>query len=262
MAANPTPDFAIDIQNLSVRYDRIYAIKDIDLKVEYGDFMGIIGPNGSGKSTLLKAILGLVEPTSGQVRVLGRNPQQVRGLIGYVPQTTTIDKHFPISVREAVLMGRLVGQHGFLHRYSREDHQIVNDYLNRLEIEDLANRQIGQLSGGQFKRVLIARALVVLPRILLLDEPTASLDTYSTSQVYSLLQELNREVTILIVTHDTLAVSSYLKSLACINQTLYYHGDPYLSNDLVMRLYGCPVELIAHGVPHRVLGDHQHGGKQ
>ncbi|MEQ8235895.1 MAG: metal ABC transporter ATP-binding protein [Syntrophomonadaceae bacterium] len=250
---------AIDIAGLSVCYDSIYALKDIDLSVPYGDFMGIIGPNGSGKSTLLKAILGLAPPAKGRIEVLGTDPRQAREKIGYVPQTTSIDRQFPISVREAVLMGRLVGQHGFMHRYSPVDHQIVQDYLRRLEIEDLAERQIGQLSGGQFKRVLIARALVVMPRLLLLDEPTASLDAHSSSHIYSLLQELNQEVTILIVTHDTLAVSSYLKSIACINQTLYYHGDPHLSGELVMQLYGCPVELIAHGVPHRVLGEHDMG---
>jgi zinc transport system ATP-binding protein len=255
------PEYAIDIHNLSVRYDKIFALKDIKLQIEYGDFIGIIGPNGSGKSTLLKSILGLVAPVSGRIKVLGMEPEQARGHLGYVPQTTIIDRNFPISVREAVMMGRLVGQHGFLHHYNHEDREIVQDYLQRLEILDLADRQIGQLSGGQFKRVLIARALVVQPRMLLLDEPTASLDAASSSHIYSILQELNREITIVIVTHDTLAVSTYLKSIACINQSLYYHGDPHLSSDLVMQLYGCPVELIAHGVPHRVLSTHLQEGE-
>lgn len=160
------------------------------------------------------------------------------------------------------MMGRLVGQRGLWQHFSPTDREIVQDYLQRLDIIDLADRQIGQLSGGQFKRVLIARAMVALPRMLLLDEPTGSLDAASSSQVYSILQELNPEVTIVIVTHDTLAISSYLKTIACINQSLYYHGDPHLSNDLVMQTYGCPVELIAHGVPHRVLGNHQQGGEQ
>lgn len=253
-------EYVIDIQDLSVRYEDIYALKDINLKVKYGDFLGIIGPNGSGKSTLLKAMLGLASPSNGHVKVMGRSPQQARGHIGYVPQTTMVDRHFPISVREAVLMGRLVGHHGFMHRFKREDYQVVEDYLLRLEIKDLADRQIGQLSGGQFKRVMIARALVVLPQLLLLDEPTASLDAHSSSHIYSLLQDLNQDVTIVIVTHDTLAVSSYLKSIACINQTLFYHGAPSLSSDLVIQLYGCPVDLIAHGVPHRVLGDHHDQG--
>ncbi|NLB17506.1 MAG: AAA family ATPase, partial [Syntrophomonadaceae bacterium] len=113
-----------------------------------------------------------------------------------------------------------------------------------------------------FQRVLIARALVVKPQILLLDEPTASLDAHSTSQIYEILKDLNRQVTIVIVTHDTLAISAYLQTIACINQHLFYHGDPELSSDLVMQVYGCPVELIAHGLPHRVLGDHHHGDQQ
>jgi len=260
LKTNKSSDYAIDIQHLSVRYGTIYALKDINLQIEYGDFVGIIGPNGGGKSTLLKSILGLVTPVSGHISVLDVTPQQGRSQVGYVPQATNINKQFPISVREAVLMGRMVGNSGFLHRYNREDQDIVQNYLQRLEIADLADRQIGQLSGGQLQRVLIARALVVLPQILLLDEPTASLDAHSSSQIYEILQGLNQDVTIVIVTHDTLAVSSYLKTIACINQTLYYHGDPDLSSDLVMQLYGCPVELIAHGVPHRVLGDHNHGG--
>lgn len=261
MAASLDTEYAVDIHDLSVRYDSIFAIKDINLQIKYGDFIGIIGPNGSGKSTLLKSILGLIPNATGTIQVLGTDPVHARGMIGYVPQRTNIDRQFPISVREAVMMGRLVGKHGFLHRFGADDRKIVQSYLQRLEISNLADRQIGQLSGGQLKRVLIARALAVQPRILLLDEPTGSLDASASSHVYSLLQELNREITIVIVTHDTFAVSSYLKSIACINQTLFYHGDPHLSADLVMRVYGCPVELIAHGVPHRVLGDHYQGGK-
>lgn len=261
MPSGTSTDYAIDIRNLTVRYDNIYAIKDINLQIEYGDFVGIIGPNGGGKSTLLKSILGLIMPDSGKITVLGMDPREGRNKLGYVPQATSIDRQFPISVREVVLMGRMVGKNSFMHRYNEEDQDIVQENLQRLEIADLADRQIGQLSGGQLQRVLIARALVVQPRILLLDEPTASLDAASSSHIYAILQEVNRDITILIVTHDTLAVSSHLKSIACINQTLYYHGNPELSKELVMQLYGCPVELIAHGVPHRVLGDHEYGGE-
>lgn len=260
MPADNNLEYAIDIQHLSVRYENIYALKNIDLQIEYGDFIGIIGPNGGGKSTLLKSMLGLVTPVSGQIKVLGMNPCEARSQIGYVPQATNINKLFPISVRDAVLMGRMVGKNGFFHRYSQTDRKLAAGYLECLEIAELADRQIGQLSGGQLQRVLIARALAVQPRILLLDEPTASLDAHSCSQIYEILKQLNQDVTIIIVTHDTLAVSSYLKNIACINQNLYYHGDPNLSSDLVMRLYGCPVDLIAHGVPHRVLGNHEHGG--
>lgn len=255
-------EYAIDIRNLSVSYGNIVALQDINLKIAYGDFIGIIGPNGSGKSSLLKSILGLVKISRGEISILGKKPQEARSQIGYVPQAAHIDRQFPISVREAVLMGRLATGTPVFHRYVAKDLQIVDHYLELLEIADLADRQIGQLSGGQLKRVLVARALVVMPRILLLDEPTAGVDAHSSSDIYEILRDLNRDITIIIVTHDTMAVSSYLKSIACINQTLFYHGDPNLSSELVMQVYGCPVDLIAHGVPHRVLGEHDHGGSQ
>ncbi|NLN87885.1 MAG: ABC transporter ATP-binding protein [Syntrophomonadaceae bacterium] len=250
---------AIVIQNLTVQYGNILALQDVDLQIASGDFVGIIGPNGSGKTSLLKSILGLVKPKSGHVSVLGMSPQEARSQMGYVPQTTNIDREFPITVREAVLMGRLVGRTGLFHRYDQADHTVVAHYLRRLEINELTDRQIGQLSGGQLKRVLIARALVVEPRILLLDEPTAGVDAHSSSEIYELLRDLNQSMTIVIVTHDTMAVSSYLKSIACINQNIFYHGGPNLSSDLIMKVYGCPVELIAHGVPHRVLEQHDQG---
>ncbi len=260
MNASKPKEYAVDIRNLNVRYGNIVALQDINLQIEYGDFAGIIGPNGSGKSSLIKSILGLVKPSRGDISVLGMKPNEARCRIGYVPQAAQIDRQFPISVREAVMMGRLVAGTGFCHRYNKEDIRIVEHYLEQLEIRDLADRQIGQLSGGQLKRVLVARALAVMPKILVLDEPTAGVDAHSSSHIYEILRDLNREITIIIVTHDTMAVSSYLKSIACINQSLFYHGDPNLSSDLVMQVYGCPVELIAHGVPHRVLGEHDHGG--
>ncbi len=258
--ANHQNEFAVVIKDLTVRYGNILALQDIDLQIASGDFMGIIGPNGSGKTSLLKSILGLVKPANGTISVLGMPPREACSQIGYVPQMTNIDRDFPITVKEAVMMGRLVGKPGLFHRYHQNDRQVVEQYLERLEIAELVDRQIGQLSGGQLKRVLIARSLVVEPRILLLDEPTAGVDAHSSSQIYELLKDLNQSITIIIVTHDTMAVSSYLKSIACINQTLYYHGDPNLSSELIMRVYGCPVELIAHGVPHRVLGQHEQGG--
>lgn len=129
----------------------------------------------------------------------------------------------------------------------------------RLEIADLKHRQIGQLSGGQLQRVLIARALAVEPRILILDEPTASVDSASKTRIYEILKELNQEMTILIVTHDLSAVSSNIDKIACLNQQLFYHGRTELEAGLVEKVYGCPVDLIAHGVPHRVLRGHEEG---
>lgn len=251
---------ALEIQNLSVFYGEDCALEKISLNVEEREFLGIIGPNGGGKTTLLKAILGLVQPQSGTVRIFGQTGDKARRSIGYVPQFSKFDRRFPISVEEVVLMGRLAGRSPWFVRYDDKDRMVVQSLLARLEILDLKQRQIGQLSGGQLQRVLIARALAVEPRILILDEPTASVDSASKTRIYDILKELNKEMTILIVTHDLSAVSSNIDKIACLNQQLFYHGRTELEAGLVEKVYGCPVDLIAHGVPHRVLRGHEHEG--
>ncbi|MDD3363883.1 MAG: metal ABC transporter ATP-binding protein [Syntrophomonas sp.] len=250
---------AVCLQNVSAGYGSITALENINLTIKKGSFTGIIGPNGGGKTTLLKIMLGLLEPWSGQVEIFGQNPKYNRRLIGYVPQAAAINRQFPISVRQVVSLGRMAGKLPIFHRYSSVDRDRVKWCLNRLDVLDLAERQIGQLSSGQWQRVLIARALAVEPALLLLDEPISGLDASASTRVYELLQELNQEMTIIMVTHDTLAISAYVRDIACINHRLHYHGEPDISPELVIQLYGCPVELIAHGVPHRVL--EKHGGK-
>jgi zinc transport system ATP-binding protein len=247
---------AVELQNVSVDYGPIQALHQVNIKIEDKDFLAIIGPNGGGKSTLLKVIAGLVPPTSGQVRVLGAPLHASHGKIGYVPQRFSLNRSFPINVSEVILTGRLTQNRLFLHHYTEEDYRAVEKIMYKLEISDLKNRQIAQLSGGQLQRVLIARALVMEPRILLLDEPTASLDASSKTQIYSLLSDINKDVTIIMVTHDMGVISSYVKNLACLNVTLFYHGFPQITDELLGQVYGCPVELIAHGVPHRVLPVH------
>jgi len=144
------------------------------------------------------------------------------------------------------------------HRFSDEDKKYADSLLERVGILSLAGRQISQLSGGEFQKMLIARGLAVRPRLLLLDEPTASVDAKAREQIYKLLAELNEDMTIVMVTHDMLAVASEVKSLACMSRELVYHGEPELNDNIVLTLYGCPVDLIAHGVPHRVLREHDH----
>lgn len=251
---------AVLLENITAGYNDVPVLVNINLDIEAGSFVGIIGPNGGGKTTLLKIMLGLLKPWNGHVSILGQEPRYSRHLIGYVPQAASVNRRFPISVRQVVALGRLAGASPFCHRYNSEDCRAVEWCLERMGIVDLASRQIEQLSGGQWKRVLIARALAAKPSLLLLDEPTSGLDAGSSSGVYELLRELNKKMTIIMVTHDTMAISSYVKDIACINQTLYYHGEPELSPELVMNLYGCPVNLIAHGVPHRVL--QEHGGER
>ena len=250
---------ALDISNLTVFYGEDCALKEISLQVEEREFLAIIGPNGGGKTTLLKAILGLVKPESGEIRIFGETGAAGRRSIGYVPQFSRFDRRFPISVAEVVLMGRLAGRSPWFVRFSDQDRKMVDALLTRLEIADLKHRQIGQLSGGQLQRVLIARALAVEPKMLILDEPTASVDSASKTRIYEILKELNQEMTILIVTHDLSAVSSNIGKIACLNQQLFYHGRTELEAGLVEKVYGCPVDLIAHGVPHRVLRGHEEG---
>lgn len=244
-------DSAISIKNLTVKYGAAEAVSDVNLEVKRGEYLGIIGPNGGGKTTLLKAILGLIKPASGSVTVLNGGNR-----IGYVPQIALMDRRFPLTVTEAVLSGKLGGKLKPFFRYSATDRADAKDIIAKVGLAEKADNQIGALSGGEFQKMLIARALAVKPELLLLDEPTANVDSSSREQIYRLLSSLNGEITIVLVTHDLLAVSSEVKSLACLNRTLVYHGAPELNQSVVQSLYGCPVDLIAHGVPHRVMKEH------
>lgn len=250
---------ALHIDKLSVCYKNTMAISDISFDVEDGEYLGIIGPNGGGKSTLLKAILGLVPLSSGTVEIYGEKNDKNKSYIGYVPQFASVDKHFPITLLEVVLTGCLKPGLSPFFKYSSSNKKTAYELLERVGILDLANRQISELSGGEFQKMLIARALAAKPKLLLLDEPTASVDASSRDQIYNLLTELNKDMTIILVTHDLLAVSSQINRLACLNGHLVYHGEPELSEHIVNSLYGCPVDLIAHGVPHRVLREHKDG---
>jgi zinc transport system ATP-binding protein len=249
-------DYAIEIRNLNVCYGKTCALSDINMEVPEKDFLGIIGPNGGGKTTLLKAILGLVPVTSGSIRIRGKNAGECDTVLGYVPQFSTFDRNFPISVEDVVLTGTLSRSGMFFHKYSREKRKKATDIMKKLDVYHLREEHIGSLSGGQLQRVLLARALVKRPSILLLDEPTASVDTTLRFAIYDVLRELNRDITIIVVTHDMSAVSSYVKSLACLNTALHYHGAPKIDKETVNKVYGCPVDLIAHGIPHRVLDEH------
>lgn len=245
----------IEMQNIWVQYDQVTVLEGINLSVYQSDFLGIIGPNGGGKTTLLKVILGLIRPNQGRVSIFGHNPEKGRQYIGYVPQYLFFDRQFPISVKEVVLTGRL-RQTGLFKRYKEEDYQRVIDVLNQVGIYKLRNRQIGQLSGGEMKRVLIARALVTEPQILLLDEPAANIDNQSEIDLYALLKELNEKIPIVMVSHDIGVISSYVNKVACLNRCLYYHNSKEITLDMLKATYKCPMELIAHGVPHRVLQTH------
>jgi zinc transport system ATP-binding protein len=246
----------VTLDGVWVTYNGTTALEDVNLSVKQEDFVGIIGPNGGGKSTLMKTILGLQAPTRGSVLVSGRPPEKARKAIGYVPQLRNYDWAFPINVWDLVSMG-LYGGRGLFRRYRREDRERVAEALEAAGISDLCNRQIGALSGGQQQRAFVARALVGDPGLLLLDEAMSGVDAATRTEFYELLTELNHRATIVMVSHDISAVSAYAKTLACLNRRLYYHGTRELPLEDIEATYGCPVEMIAHGMPHRVLHEHQ-----
>jgi zinc transport system ATP-binding protein len=246
----------IRLQNIRVTYGDIPALEDVTLSIFQHDFLGIIGPNGGGKSTLLKVLLGLVKPDSGSVRIFGKPPEYVRSRIGYVSQRPAFDRDFPASVHDVVMMGRYV-RAGLGRRYNREDSTAVEKALVRVGMLDSHSKQIGSLSGGQQQRVFVARALVAEPELLLLDEPTASIDPTMQTEFYELLDDLKKSLTIVMVSHDIGAVSVYVNKIACLNRQLYYHGSKEITPEILEATYKCPIQLITHGtVPHRVLKEH------
>ncbi len=246
----------IEIRNVSFYFDGIPVLRDVNLDIHQGEFLALIGPNGGGKTTLLKLMLGLLEAQRGTIRVFGQSPREAAHRIGYVPQYIHVSQDFPISVLDVVLMGRLRTGKGWA-RHRPKDHLAAQQALKMLGVWEYRHRRIGNLSGGQRQRVFIARALVTEPEILFLDEPTSSVDTQGQSELYHLLKELNEQVTILIVSHDLMVLSSYAKSVACVNRHLLYHAAAEVTAEMLDMAYHCPVDLVAHGLPHRVLGDHE-----
>ncbi|HAC62607.1 MAG TPA: ABC transporter [Cyanothece sp. UBA12306] len=245
----------INLTHVWAKYNKVPILEDVNLTINEGDLVGLIGPNGGGKTTLFKVLLGLIKPYRGTVSILGNTVRQGRRYIGYVPQLVELDREFPVSVAEVVQMGRL-GKRRLLQRYNGKDENIVNRTLEQVGMLELRDSSIAELSGGQRQRVYIARALASEPRILLLDEPTASVDPQRQRSIYELLKELNQFITIIMISHDIGAISAYVKSIGCLNHRLFFHGDPPLSTEVIEQTYQCPVDLIAHGVPHRVFSNH------
>jgi len=247
----------LSIRDLWVSQGGHVVLESINLELFAGDFLGIIGPNGGGKSTLLKAMLGLIKPDRGEISLFGLPPARARNRVGYVPQKTVFDRSFPAKVQDVVLMGRY-SRVGLLHRYGKEDRKYSLRALEAVGMADRAEREIGALSGGEQQRVFVARSLVSDPDLLLLDEPTAGIDSAQQTDFYELLSHLNSDLgkAIVMVSHDLTAISTYVSKIACLNQRLYYHGSKELSNEDIEKAYGCPVEMIAHGTPHRVLRKH------
>ncbi len=236
----------IEIEDVSFSYDRIPVLKNIFLTVQPSEFIGLIGPNAGGKSTLVKLILGILEPASGNIRVFGKKPGDASSDIGYVPQYPTFARRdFPINVFETVIMGRLDNSTWF-GPYSKQDKDITYDVMDALEIQELAKRPIANLSGGQLQRVLIARALVTLPQLLILDEPTANIDIKVEEDIFRLLKQYNEHMSILVVSHDIGFISGYVDRVACLNQELVSHATHDITGKTIEELYGTSVRMINH----------------
>jgi zinc transport system ATP-binding protein len=252
----------VEVKDLDFTYDGQAVLKDVNLTVRESDFVAIIGPNGGGKTTLLKLLLGLLKPTRGTIEVNGKSPRQASPCIGYVPQNVHINRSFPITALDVVLMGERDPKKRVTRR-TAASREAALSALERMDMAEHSDRKMGTLSGGQRQRVFIARALATSPKLLVLDEPTASIDTKGQTEFYQLLSEINKDITVLVVSHDLLVISRYVKSVACVNKSLHYHDQSEITDDMLGAMYRCsveeicPVELVAHGLPHRVLAEHK-----
>jgi zinc transport system ATP-binding protein len=248
--------FLIQVNNISVAYGSKTVLENASLTVSPADFIGIIGPNGGGKTTLLKAILGLVPLKNGQIN-FSEKLKNKGGDIGYLSQINKFDNRFPITVTEVILSG-LAKKNSWFQRYSKADKVKVQNIIEELGIGNIAQKPIGELSGGQMQRVFLGRSIISDPKLLVLDEPGTYVDNKFESELYEMLHTLNERMAILLVSHDVGTICTHVKSIACVNQTLHYHPSNIISAQQ-LQSYNCPIQIITHGeVPHTVLGIHSH----
>ena len=254
--ANPP---VIEMSDLWFSYGAHAVLRGVRLHVDPGEQVCMVGPNGGGKTTLLKLILGLLRPDRGQVRVFGGPPVVGRRHVGYVPQHAAFDPQFPVSVGDVVLMGRL-GRARTFGPYRRDDRRTADRALDEVGLGDLPKRPFAALSGGQRQRVLIARALAAEPRLLLLDEPTASLDVGVEAEFHELLARLSDRMTLMIVSHDMGFVSQLVTKVLCVRGDVAVHPTGELTGELMRDLYGHDVRLVRHD--HDCATPHEEGGRQ
>lgn len=233
----------IIIDNITVKYDETVALSNVSLTIKDNEFVGIIGPNGGGKTTLVKTLLGLLTPSTGQIKL------DKKEILGYVPQLKTFERDFPITVEEVILTGHLPRKIRFGKRFQQHEFEHAMRVMERLDIQRLSKRQIGALSGGQMQRVLIARALMNHPTILILDEPTAGVDEVSKQEIYKMLGELNDEMTILMITHDTQGLMERFDRVVYINKTIHLHNSINITEEDEVMIEGaqCPIEWFVQG---------------
>lgn len=246
MTRSATVDPVVEIDHVSFRFGSgPRVLEDVSLTIEQGDFASVIGPNGGGKTTLVKLIVGLLKPTSGGLRILGTTPEKARTRIGYMPQHAMMDPQFPVRVLDVVMMGRLKARPSVLG-YSRADRRAASEALAQVGLEDLGGRPFSALSGGQRQRVLLARALVTGPELLLLDEPASGLDQKVEQDFFDLLRELNRQLTIVLVSHDLGFVSGFVRTVICVHRHVDVHPTAELNGTTISEIYGGAVRMVRH----------------
>ena len=246
MAYPATGQTALDVRGVHAGYNHKRVLEDVSLKAARGEILGIIGPNGSGKSTLFRVILGLLSPWQGDVLVLGQPSDSQRGQVGYMPQMELVDWEFPVTVADVALMGRY-GRLGLVRRPTKTDHQASEEALERVGMAHLRKSLIGELSGGQRRRVLLARALANHPQLLLLDEPLSGLDATAQHQLLDLIRGLQSEgTTVVLSTHDLSCVSIACDHGACLNQRLVAYGTPeeILTEQVLNETFGTHLLMV------------------
>jgi zinc transport system ATP-binding protein len=231
----------IEVENLSFAYNGIYVLEEISFTVNQGEFIGIFGPNGGGKTTLLSLLMGFLKPLKGNMRICNLPPLKARNQIGWVPQNFHFDRHFPISVEEVVLGGRLAHL-SWSGRFLKNDHEIVEKVLEQVGMHKFLKFPFATLSGGQAQRVLIARALASFPLLLLLDEPTASVDYAAQTEIYKLLTSLKGKMTIVMVTHDLNSAVEHVDRLFCVQKNLIHMPPEKICEHFALGLYHSPIK--------------------
>lgn len=241
----------LEIKDLSAGYENHLVLDKVSLSILANDFIGVIGPNGGGKTTLIKAILGLIKPFSGEMKL-----HISKKNIGYLPQVNQIDKRFPISVIDVVRSGKAETSLFSSFHKNTEERGKAESLLKEMGIIGIRNKAIGELSGGQMQRVFLCRALMNEPELLLLDEPSTYVDNNFEGELYLKLKELNNRMAIMLISHDVGTISFFVKTIACVNRSLHYHPSNVITEEQLAS-YNCPLQIVTHGtIPHTVLKSH------
>lgn len=241
----------VEIRDLTFGYAERPILEHIHMDIYERDYVLVLGPNGGGKTTLLKLMMGILQPWKGSIRIAA----DADGCLGYVPQFSDFNKDFPITVFDTLMTGS-VNAENYLRRYDRKCREKAEMVLARLDLEEVGQASVHDLSGGQLQRLLIARALVSEPAVLFLDEPMTSIDLASRVNLFDFLKDLNETTAIIVVTHDPTPFAQIYNHVACVNRNLFYHDRGKLDAHSLEQVYGCPVELLGHGIPHTFLHDH------